>query len=95
MKEKEKFIILLKTCSIECHMREFTVIVTAKKCTKKRDVHAELLFCFFLTFSVAVIGKDPCFKAKVHRDRTLYQFILDVSSNIRRYCRFNSAASKL
>ena len=47
----------------------------------------------FLTFSVAVIGKDLCFKAKIHRGRTLYQFILEVRSNIRRYCRFNSAAS--
>ena len=47
----------------------------------------------FLTFSVAVIGKDLCFEAKIHRGRTLYQFILEVSSNIRRYCRFNSAAS--
>lgn len=47
----------------------------------------------FLTFPVAVIGKDLCFKAKIHRGRTLYQFILEVSSNIRRYCRFNSVSS--
>lgn len=82
-------------------MREFTVVVVSSR----RPVPAKKLYqkvlCTsrvvvlrnFLTFSVAVIGKDLCFKAKIHRGRTLYQFILEVSSNIRRYCRFNSAAS--
>ena len=82
-------------------MREFTVVVVsssrlvpAKKCTKKCYARAELLFYLtFWRFQLPLLVKDLCFKAKIHRGRTLYQFILEVSGNIRRYCRFNSAAS--
>ena len=43
----------MSTSSIKRQIRRFHVVVvqwTSKKCTKKRDARAELLFCFAIAF---------------------------------------------
>ena len=69
-KEKESLCAVFKSSTKHenkhFHVINYVVVVTAKKCTKKRDAHGKLLFCQYISKPIAFFAVLIDFAVVVH-----------------------------